>query len=177
MKLTYTLQPSFPYHWLYGLIIAFALMMSLYFIGLNLPLAEARLGTGTPNYVRQTATHLSKLNGGVSVGGFPGFEPPKDDKDYQEKIKNRSYTAQDVNDWVREINNYLQQIIKQNPNMTLKQILIQLGLTAEQIDDFVENLQLVYIIIEPMAKFRLVNPVTFETYKEVLSILGVPAPW
>ena len=42
--------------------------------------AQASLAPGTEGLLRQTASHLSKLLSGASVGGFPGFEPPGDDE-------------------------------------------------------------------------------------------------
>ena len=36
-------------------------------------IAEAKLATGTEGLVKQTAEHLSKMQGGASIGGFPGL--------------------------------------------------------------------------------------------------------
>ena len=55
--------------------------------------SEASRAKVTEGLLRQAALHLSKLESGKSVGGFPGFEPPKDDKDYQRKIRERDYNA------------------------------------------------------------------------------------
>mgnify|MGYP001609778939 CR=1 FL=1 len=63
--------------------------------------SEATLAKVTEGLLRQTALHLSKMQRGASVGGFPGFEPPDDDKEYRDKVKNERYTPQDVNDWVK----------------------------------------------------------------------------
>lgn len=82
---------------------------------------------------------MSKLQSGNSIGGFPGFEPPHDDDKYRTKIMTRSYTAQDVNDWVREINNFLNQIARKNPNLALEEILKRQGLTQAQVNDYLES--------------------------------------
>ena len=95
-------------------------------VGVSAPaiqISEARLAPGTEGLLRQTAAHLSKMQRGASVGGFPGFEPPDDDEKYRRRIKEQHFTAQDVNDWVKEINNFLKQISKKNPRMSLEEIL------------------------------------------------------
>jgi len=87
------------------------------------PVVEARLGKGTEGQLRQVALHLSKMQGGRSIGGFPGFEPPDDDEEYRRKIQDGTYKAEDVNDWVKEINNFLNQVVKKNPNLSLDEVL------------------------------------------------------
>lgn len=90
--------------------------------------SQAKLGKGTEALVEQTATHVSKLLGGQSIGGFPGFEPP-DDERYKNKIRNSTYSGEEANSWLKEINNFLQQVTNKNPNMTLEEILKQAGMT------------------------------------------------
>lgn len=102
--------------------------------------SQARLANGTKGLLRQTALHLSKLERGQSIGGFPGFEPPEDDEEYRRKIKEQNYSAQDLNGWVKEINNFLTQIVRKNPGVSLEKILQKRGLTQAQIDEFVEAL-------------------------------------
>ena len=67
---------------------------------------EARISKRTLGALNQVANHLSKLNQGASVGGFPGFEPPKGDDDYNKKIEEGNFNAQDVNDWIKDINKH-----------------------------------------------------------------------
>lgn len=136
---------------------------------------SAKVDKQTMGLLKQTALHMSKLNGGESVGGFPKFEPPKDDKDYKEKIKNRDYSSQDVNDWVKEINNFFQQIIKKNPNMTLEQILQKAGLTSVQIEDFAFKLRIVYVIAQS-GQGHGVSETTVKTLGIIMQQLGV-TPW
>jgi hypothetical protein len=136
------------------------------------PVSQARLGPGTEGLLRQAALHLSKMESGKSVGGFPGFEPPKDDKEYQRKVRERAYNAQDVNDWVKQINNFLNQIVKKNPGVSLEKILQRQGSTQAQIDDSVAALREAYRIAESMEGFG-VSKVTVETLKSVMIALGV----
>ena len=63
----------------------------------NRQVAEAKLATGTKKLLENTAEHLSKMQGGASVGGFPGFEPPEDDEKYRRKIENESHTGEEIN--------------------------------------------------------------------------------
>ncbi|MFZ1403593.1 MAG: hypothetical protein WAW03_10950, partial [Anaerolineae bacterium] len=112
--------------------------------------AQASLAPGTEGLLRQTASHLSKLLSGASVGGFPGFEPPGDDDKYRRKIEERSYTAEEVNYWVKEINNFLGQIVKKNPGMSLEEILQKQGLNPEQIVAFIRALRNIHSITAGM---------------------------
>ncbi|MEK9163635.1 MAG: hypothetical protein AAB261_10025, partial [Chloroflexota bacterium] len=72
-------------------------------------ISTRHLADGTEGLTKQTALHLSKMQKGKSIGGFPGFEPPDDDERYKRKVKDGEYNAQDVNNWVKEINNFLRQ--------------------------------------------------------------------
>lgn len=102
---------------------------------------EALSATGdktNEGLLRQTARHLSKMERGTSIGGFPGFEPPKDDKEYQRKIKEGNYSAQNVNDWVKDISKSLEQVAKKNPGKSLEKILQEQGKTRIQIDEFLD---------------------------------------
>ena len=81
-----------------ALVGAFMLQMlpASHTVSLSAPSAqvsEARLAPGAESLLKQTARHISKLMGGASVGGFPGFEPPDDDKRYKDKIRNQSYNG------------------------------------------------------------------------------------
>jgi len=136
------------------------------------PIVQARLGPGTEGLTKQAALHMSKLQSGNSVGGFPGFEPPQDDDEYRAKIQTRSYSARDVNDWVREINNFLNQIARKNPKLTLEEILKQQGLTQAQVNDYLEGLRTTYRIASDMQKSG-VRPITVQTLRSVLLELGV----
>ena len=134
--------------------------------------AQASLAPGTEGLLRQTASHLSKLLSGASVGGFPGFEPPDDDKRYKDKIRNQSYSGEEANYWTKEINNFLSQIVKKNPGSTLQEILQRLGSTSAEIDDFIKALQQTYSTAESMEGYG-VNEITVETLKSLLITLGV----
>ncbi len=125
-----------------GIIVIMLLAMGLrYAPPLNAPAPHvaraASLAAGTEGLLKQTAAHLSKMQGGESIGGFPGFDPPDDDEKYKQKIKNKNYSPRDVNDWVKEINNFLRQIIEKNPEMKLEEILMKQGLTTEQTRNFI----------------------------------------
>lgn len=137
--------------------------------------AEARLGKGTEGLVKQTALHMSKLLGGDSIGGFPGFEPPDDDETYRGKIRNQTYTGEEANHWIKEINSFLQQIVKKNPNMTLEEILQQAGLNASETQRFMSDLRDIHVIAK-IHQESGVNPQTVEVLEELMEILGV-APW
>ncbi len=133
---------------------------------------EARLAGGTEGLLRQTAEHLSRMQGGASIGGFPGFEPPDDDEEYRRKIKDKTYDGQDVNDWVREINNFLRQIVKKNPGLTLEEILQRQGLTPGQIDGFVKALRDAHATADGMSGHG-VNEATVEMLEGLMKTLGV----
>lgn len=135
--------------------------------------SEARLAKGTEGLLRQAALHLSRLESGKSVGGFQGFEPPKDDKEYQRKIRDRAYNAQDVNDWVKEINNFLSQILKKNPGMSLEKILQEQGLTESQVDDFVGALKDLHYTADGM-KGSGVSAETVARLETLMEKLRVP---
>jgi len=132
----------------------------------------ASLAPGTERLLKQTALHLSKMQGGASVGGFPGFEPPDDDGKYKEKIKNKNYSPRDVNDWVKEINNFLKQIIRKNPEMTLEKILTKQGLTAKQIEEFTFALKDTELAARGMASYG-VDYARAQALRELLIELGV----
>jgi hypothetical protein len=134
--------------------------------------SQARLAPGTEGLLRQTAEHLSKMLEGASIGGFPGFEPP-DDEEYRRKIKEQNYSAQDVNDWVKEINNFLGQIAQKNPGLTLREILQRHGLTQSQIENYIAALQRVHYAADGMKGFG-VSEKTVETLTSLLKTLGVP---
>lgn len=135
--------------------------------------SEARLANGTEGLLRQTAAHLSKMQRGASVGGFPGFEPPKDDKDYRDKVKDARYTAQDVNDWVKEINNFLNQIVKKNPGLSLEKILQKQGLSQAEMDSFIEALQSTHNTAKVWSEYG-VNPETVKILESLMKTLRVP---
>ena len=102
---------------------------------------EARLAKGTDGLLQQTAEHLSKMQRGASIGGFPGFEPPDDDEKYRRKIKEGRYSAQDINDWVKQINNFLKQIVKKNSGLSLEEILQRHGSSQAEIIEFMNALR------------------------------------
>lgn len=135
--------------------------------------SEARSAPGTEGLLRQTAEHLSKMLEGASVGGFPVFEPPDNNEKYRRKIKDQTYTAQDVNDWVKEINNFLGQIVKKNPGLTLEEILQRQGLTPTQVENYIAALQRVHYTADGMKGFG-VSEKTVETLTSLMKTLGVP---
>ena len=135
--------------------------------------AQASLAPGTEGLLRQTASHLSKMLGGASVGGFPGFEPPKDDKEYQRKVRERDYKAQDVNDWAKEITNFLSQIVKKNPGMSLEKILQEQGLSEFQVNDFVGALKNLHYTADGM-KGSGVSAETVARLETLMEKLRVP---
>ncbi|MBK6432165.1 hypothetical protein [Candidatus Amarolinea dominans] len=137
--------------------------------------AQASLAPGTEGLLRQTASHLSKMLGGASVGGFPGFEPPDDDEKYRRKIKDQDYSAEDLNGWVKEINNFLNQITKRNPGQSLEELLERQGLSQTQIREFVQSLQQAHYTAKGMSGHG-VNPQTVLTLDSLMEILGV-VPW
>lgn len=136
------------------------------------PVAQARLAPGTDALLKQTASHLSKLSGGISVGGFPPFRPPGEDERFKEKIKNSAYTPEEANYWLKEINNFLRQLVKKNPKMSLREILARQGLNEAQTENYLGVLQRVY---EAVAKWegKGVNSATLSTYRALLEQLGV----
>jgi len=139
------------------------------------PLAAPQLmSKESDGLLRVAAEHLSKLEGGASIGGFPGFEPP-DDERYKNKIKNRSYSGSEANDWLKEINNYLRQIIKRYPDKTLIEILRRHSLAQTEIDNFVKALQNAYTIGNRF-KDAGVRAETLSLLRESLQTLGVPLP-
>ncbi len=135
--------------------------------------SEASLAKVTEGLLRQTATHLSKMLEGESIGGFPGFEPPKDDKEYRRKIKEQNYSAQDVSNWLKEINNFLGEIVKRNPGLSLEQILQRQGLAQTQSQNFIAALQRIHYTADGM-KGLGVSEKTVETLASLLKTLGVP---
>jgi hypothetical protein len=137
-------------------------------------ISEARLAQGTEGLLRQTAAHLSKLQGGASVGGFPGFEPPDDDR-FKDKIRNQSYGGEEANYWGKEINNFLRQIVDKNPGLTLEQMLQRAGLQPAEIKSYLDALRNVHRTIEGLADYG-VNQSTIETLEDLMRVLGV-VPW
>ena len=136
--------------------------------------AQASLTSGTEGWLRQTAEHMSKMQGGASIGGFPGFEPPDNDEKYRRKVKDGTYNSQDVNDWVKDINNFLKQIVEKNPNMSLEEILQKQGLPQTEIEGFVRALRNVHATAKGMSGYG-VNPETVERLESLMEILGVSA--
>ncbi|MBK9091482.1 MAG: hypothetical protein IPM84_01640 [Anaerolineae bacterium] len=135
--------------------------------------AQASLAPGTEGLLRQTASHLSKMLGGASIGGFPGFEPPGDDDKYRRKIEERSYTAEEVNYWVKEINNFLGQIVKKNPGLSLEEILQRQGLSQVETRELVEALQGTHNTAKVLSEYG-VNPETVKILESLLKTLRVP---
>ncbi len=135
--------------------------------------SEARLAPGTEGLLQQTAAHLSKMQRGASIGGFPGFEPPDDEK-YRRKIKEQNYSAQDLNGWVKEINNFLGQIVKKNPGLSLEEMLQRQGLSPSQIDSFTRALRDTHFTATSLKGFG-VEIKTVETLESLMSQLGVSA--
>jgi len=158
------------------MVIAFSLMLyqpvmsSLEVAGSARPPLAARLAPGTDALLQQTAAHLSRMQRGASIGGFPAFEPP-DDK-YRRKIENEAYTARDVNDWVGDINNFLRQIADKNPGLTLEEILQRHGATPGQIKEFLDALRAVQATTEGMEGYGVTTE-TAQTLKSLLELLGV----
>lgn len=137
--------------------------------------SEASRAQVTEGLLRQTAEHLSKMQRGESIGGFPGFEPPDDDEKYRRKIKEQHITARDVNDWVKQINNFLKQIVDKSPGMTLEEILRNQGLTSSQIDQFVVALRNTHTTAEGMESLG-VNETTVKMLESLMRVLRVQ-PW
>lgn len=136
--------------------------------------AQASLAPGTEGLLRQTAGHLSKMLGGASVGGFPGFEPPGDDDKYRRKIEERSYTAEEVNYWVKEINNFLGQIVKKNPGMSLEEILQKQRLNASQIENFLDALREIEVVARSMQGYGVTSE-TVTLLRALMETLGIAA--
>jgi hypothetical protein len=134
----------------------------------------ARVKT-TKGLLRQIALHLSKMHGGESVGGFPGFEPPEDDERYKDKIRNQSYSGEEVNHWAKEINNLLRQIADKKPGLTLEEILHRAGRKPGEIKSFIDGLRNVHATVESWEGYG-VTPETVETLNALMKVLGV-APW
>ena len=132
----------------------------------------SKLAPGTEGLLRQTAEHLSKMQGGVSVGGFPGFEPPDDDEKYRRKINERSYTPEEADYWIKEINNFLKQIANKNPNLSLKEILQKQGLSLGEIDNFIVALRNTHATAAGMEGHGL-SAQTLQTVESLFKILGV----
>ena len=137
--------------------------------------SHARLGAGTESLLGQTAAHVSKLLAGESVGGFPGFEPPDDDEHYRSKVRNQSYSGEEANTWLKEINNFLRQVIDKNPNLTLKEILGRMGWQQSEINEFVIALRNTHSIARAWKGIG-VTPTTLETLETLMKTLGV-IPW
>ena len=137
--------------------------------------AQASLAPGTEGLLRQTASHLSKMLEGASIGGFPGFEPPKDDKEYRRRIKDQDYGPEDVNGWIKEINNFLGQIAKKNTGLTLEEVLQRQGSTPAEIESFGKALQQVHYAARGMSGYG-VNPQNVLTLESLMRVLGV-VPW
>ena len=114
-----------PIHFTAAILVALAALTVIesYALTITTPAPQvahtASLASGTEGLLKQTALHLSKMQGVESIGGFPGFEPPDDDEKYKRKIKNSSASGEEVNTWVKEINNFLRQVANKNPGMTL----------------------------------------------------------
>jgi len=163
-------SPSFFWGLLLGLVIV---MAAIAFISLRPYLvAEAKLAPGTTRLLQQTATHMSKMQGGVQIGGFPGFEPDDDDDKYQSKVKDSEFSNIDVNDWTKEICNFLEQASQKNPNLSLEQILRLAGLSAKQIEDFLGALRTTYSMADAKAGFG-VTVETVDRLANVMKNLGV----
>jgi len=134
---------------------------------------EARRAKGTEGHLRQVALHLSRMSGGESVGGFPGFEPPEDDEEYRREIKNRSYPPEKANHWLQEINGLLKWIIRKNPGLSFREILQRQGSTQGEIADFIERLQRAHYTAKAMSGYG-VNPETVKILESLMKTLGVP---
>ncbi len=135
----------------------------------------ASLAPGTEGLLKQTAAHLSKMQGGESIGGFPGFEPPDNDERYKRKVEKSTATGEEVNTWVKEINNFLHQIANKNSGMTLEKILEKQGLSAAQIKDFSDALRNVHAIADGKVGYG-VQQTTVDSLTELMKLLGV-ATW
>ena len=135
-------------------------------------MAEAKLAPGTEKLLENTAEHLSKMQGGASVGGFPGFEPPEDDEKYRRKIKNRAYTPEEAEHWIKELNNFLKQVAEKNPGMTLEEILQKQGLSLDEIDNFIVALRNAHATAAGMEGYG-VNVETVQTMESLFQTLGV----
>jgi len=123
-----------------------------------------------------TAEHLSKLQDGASIGGYPPFKPPDDDERYKKKIKDRSYSPQEANDWLKEINNFLRQLTKRHPGMTMEKILQRQGLSQTEVKSFLDALREAYRIADGMSVGGGVSQETVKTLTELLVTLGVSLP-
>jgi len=112
------------------------------------------------------------MEGGASIGGFPGFEPPDDDERYKRKVEKSTATGEEVNTWVKEINNFLRQIANKNPGVTLEKILEKQGLTSEQITSFSNALKDVHLNASTRVGYG-VQESTAKTLEELMRLLGV----
>jgi len=137
--------------------------------------AEAKLAPGTTSLLQQTAAHMSKMLGGMSIGGFPGFEPDDDDEKYQSKVKGSTFKEFEVNYWVKEICNFLEQVHQKNPSLTLEQILRLAGLSASQIHEFFNALRSIHAKAEAQIGFGVTES-TVVRLEAIMKILGV-VPW
>lgn len=165
-----------------GLVLAYNLALSArvtsYSRDAALPamqISQAARGKTTKGLLRQIALHLSKMQGGESVGGFPGFEPPDDDEHYENEIRNQSYSGERVNYWTKEINNLLRQIADKNPGLTLGEILQRAGQKPADIKSFMDGLRNVHAMVESWEGYG-VTPETVESLNALMKGLGV-APW
>jgi hypothetical protein len=124
--------------------------------------------------------------GGESVGGFPGFEPPDpDDDDYRRKVEERSYRPRDVDDWVRDINKHLRELIARNPGKTLEELLQEYwrstdpSLSMQEIttrtNHYLDSIRTVQTIAESQTTIG-VSEVNIDILKGLTEMLGV-VPW
>ncbi|MEK7442267.1 MAG: hypothetical protein AABZ78_15825 [Chloroflexota bacterium] len=168
-----------PIHFTAAILVALAALTVIalsYALTITTPAPQvahtASLASGTEGLLKQTALHLSKMQGGESIGGFPGFEPPDDDEKYKRKIKNSSASGEEVNTWVKEINNFLRQVANKNPGMTLEKILEKQGLSAEQVKNFSDALRNVHAVADGKVGYG-VRQTTFDSLTELMKLLGV----
>jgi hypothetical protein len=138
------------------------------------PTAPQLMAKESEGLLRVAAEHLSKLQGGASIGGFPGFEPP-DDERYKRIVKNASYTGEEANTWLKEIINYLRQLIKLYPGKTLAEILGRHGLSEAEIKSFTDALRLAYTNAVRLSNDG-VRAETITALQELLPALGVSLP-
>ncbi len=131
-----------------------------------------RLAPGTKKLLRQTAEHLSRMQGGVSIGGFPPFKPPEDDERHREKIKNRAYSPEEANHWLGEMNNFLRQIADKNPGMTLEEILLKQGRSPAEIENFLNAIREARVTADGMSGYG-VQAETAETLESLMQMLEV----
>jgi RHS repeat-associated protein len=146
----------------------------------------ARLDDRSTGSLKNVASHLSRMLGGESVGGFPGFEPPDpDDDDYRRKVEERSYRPRDVDDWVRDINKHLRELIARNPGKTLEELLQEYwrstdpSLSMQEIttrtNHYLDSIRTVQTIAESQTTIG-VSEVNIDILKGLTEMLGV-VPW